>query len=73
MESYTQCLLIRGGDRCVAWIPSRFAILNKIVKLRFDGEWVDGWRVDHIYNTRDKEFIEYHERDYLKQRKASDI
>jgi hypothetical protein len=73
MDTYTQCYLIKGERSQVAWIPSEFAIIEKIIKIKIDGEWDDGWKIIRTYNTRTSEHIKEHERDYLKQRSASDI
>lgn len=47
---YSQCVLqkksIDGLLQRVSYIPSKFAILNNIVKLKEeDGTWTDGWKV----------------------------
>ncbi len=56
------------------WLPEEFAKAGKIVDLkRGDGSWTTGWTVDEVYNTVSEEYVRTHERDYLDQRKASDI
>ena len=52
---FVQCELTRKHeDRNVfitIWIPERYAIKDKILKLKNeDKEWVDGWKVLHVYN-----------------------
>jgi hypothetical protein len=76
--NYTQCLLSKTIQNkeyvVVAWIPSQFAKVNEIVKIKTpDGQWENGWKVKEIYNQRDEKSVLEHERDYLKQRAASDI
>jgi len=51
---YRQCRLRKESylDQ-VSWIPEQFAVVNKIVKLRNEGEaWDDGWKVTGVGNTR---------------------
>lgn len=38
-----------------SYIPEKFAILNKIVKLKEDGEWNDGWKVIAVSSLRHKD------------------
>jgi len=73
MNTYTQCKITKENKHRIAWIPSRYAILETIIKIRIDGLWKDGWQVAEVYGTSSKEHVEAHERDFRKQRKASDI
>jgi len=77
MKNYRQCFLSKTIDDCfvctTAWIPEEHAVLNKIVKIKDDGIWSDGWTVRILWSFKPKEWVEQHERDYLKQREASDI
>ncbi len=48
---YRQCRLIKiipeGTKHQVSWLPEKYAILDKILKLRDpDGYWDNGWRVE---------------------------
>ena len=48
--NYKQCHMVKqlenGTKHITSYIPEKYAVLNKIVKLRDDdGEWEDGWRV----------------------------
>lgn len=43
---YRQCNLQKGNMHQTSWLPEKFAIPNKVVKLRDDdGQWDDGWIV----------------------------
>ncbi len=69
-ETYTQCLLVYDEIQeptrwQVAWIPSKFAIKGKILKIKRYDEWIDNWVVDEVYGIAAAERIEKHERDYL--------
>ena len=61
---YTQCLLKRNDEFQIAWIPSIFAFVDRLVQLKIDNIWHNGWIVSEIYGTADKARIESHERDY---------
>jgi squalene cyclase len=80
MELFAQCLLVkylpnkRGMLKTVSWLPIEFAESMRLLKLQNDdGTWSDGWMVQEIYGTHTKEFVLEHERDFARQRKASDI
>jgi len=43
---FRQCVLEKTpGHRIVSYIPEKFAKVGKVVKLKNDGEWDDGWVV----------------------------
>ena len=47
--NYIQCALERNGSHHMAWIPEKFAILEKYIKIKQDDEsWQDGWQVKGI-------------------------
>ncbi len=74
---YTQCRLLSTDEASaslttyhVAWIPSQFAIVGR--RLFIDG--LPGkWEVLERYESREADQVELKSRDYLKQRKASDV
>jgi hypothetical protein len=78
MNYYIQCLLTKfiNGDclKIITWIPEKYAIRNKVLKLKNEtGIWTNGWVVQETYNRQNEDFIKEHERDFAKQRQASDI
>ena len=82
-EKYVQCRLIKWVDPnddhngfliTISWLPEKFAKVYNVLKLKNDdGTWSDGWQVTDKYTTHTKEFVLAHERDFAKQREASDI
>lgn len=57
-----------------AWIPEKFAHVGKLVKIKKDsGEYDGPWRVSKVYGKLEASKVEASERDFLKQRKVSDI
>ena len=75
MIYYRQCQLKKGSSIMVSWVPEEFCIEGKFLKLKdHDKEWEDGWKVICVSENRvDDPYLRTHERDYLTQRKASDI
>jgi hypothetical protein len=76
---YKQCRMERviGTSKEVrtSWIPEKFAVENKIVKIRErDDSWSDGWKVTSASGEALPEKLVVHRsHDHTRQRKASDI
>ncbi len=51
-ELYQQCRLQRVTELMTTWIPTRFAKKDKILKVKVNGEWVDGWLVDEVFKNK---------------------
>lgn len=62
MKKYRQCKLIKtvenGQIHLVSYIPEKFAVEGKIVKLKneFD-EWEEGWKVESAGQLVDEDFL----------------
>lgn len=70
----SQCKLVQpteGGKRLyVAWIPKEKAMKGRWVRI----EGMEGdWQVEEVWGTRPEAFLIENERNYKKQRDASDI
>jgi hypothetical protein len=63
-KTYTQCLLKKNGNMKVAWIPSEFARIGNIIKIKITQAWSDGWKVLNVYSSQTKEKTEAGEKDY---------
>ena len=77
-EYYVQCEMHKQiSDTTyksyVAWIPKKCAKMNKIIRLKIDGEWVEGLKVVFVGAKVLKEQVEAASRDYKNQRSESDI
>ena len=46
---YRQCEVRRGPAFRLTWIPASFAVNGKMLNLRDNGEWSDGWVVTEVY------------------------
>lgn len=59
---YIQCSLKNGNTYTTTWLPVRFAVEGKYVKLKQkDGSWWDGWLVTSA-SGEPKEFEELNRR-----------
>lgn len=74
MQLYTQVLLqaYEGTTTrfLVTWVPSKFAKVNKVLRLNDDETQ---WHVVEKYNTWTEEKLIPKTQDYKRQRKASDV
>lgn len=72
---YTQCKLRKDNLHQMSWIPSEFAKVGKVVKLRDedDGKWDDGWIVEAAYFSKPWKEVNEGSQQHKHQRKASDI
>lgn len=55
-KQYRQCSLSKpvgtGRKLHMAFLPTEFAKVGRIVGLKFGDEWVEGWRVDSVGPVR---------------------
>jgi hypothetical protein len=76
---YRQCTMRRDDpagfhQRCVSWIPERFAKVGKYLKLKNDDDtWTDGWKVQEVGDRKDHKAVASAEQAHKKQRANSDI
>ncbi len=75
VEHYRQCRLRKKiaeetYSTDTAWIPERFAKVNKYIKIKKDP---GVWQVVKVFGRKKAEDIEAQEMDYKKQRKVSDV
>ncbi len=55
---YKQCMLQRGVQQQVSWIPSCYAVVGNVLKLKDKGgAWEDGWKVVSVGTETDEKFI----------------
>lgn len=78
MSYHRQCVLVKPNGKSsnktiISWIPEEYAVINKYVKLKNDGIWEDGWKVTEVGSRKLSKDINERSRDYLRQRKVSDI
>ncbi len=70
---YCQCWLVRGNARQMAWIPEKFAITGKYLRLTDAGVSQDGWQVKNVGTRMTEEYLRERSQDYKYTRRASDI
>ena len=67
---YRQCTMKKKDSFQVAWIPERFAVMGKYLRIGED----DGWKVESVSNVvQTSEENNERSQDYKRTRKASDI
>ena len=73
VQCYHQCWLVRGSAKQMAWIPAKFAVAGRYLKLTENGEAEDGWQVAGIGARIPAEDVRERSQDYKHTRQASDI
>ena len=58
--TYTQCKLKKGNFNRVTWIPTKFAKVGKVLRLKDD----DGWVVQEIWKIEDESAVKAREREH---------
>lgn len=73
--THTQCKLTRGDTQYICWLPTKYAILGKFLKLkdRETDTWENGWQVKETFSTMNSDYVADRSRDFKRTRKASDI
>ena len=72
-HSYRQCRLARGNTRQMAWIPEKFAVAGRFLRLTDEGKTEDGWQVTGVGAAMTEENVRERSQDYKHTRRASDI
>ena len=70
---FHQCWLVRGNARQMAWIPAKFAVQGRYLKLTQNGASEDGWQVAGVGASVAEETIRERSQDYKHTRSVSDI
>ena len=72
---YKQCSLKSGVRHYKSWLPETLAVKGKTVQFkRDDGTWGYNWEVMSVGKVRlSEEYVTDRQRDYTRQRAASDI
>ena len=73
-DLYAQCVLKRKNRTMTSWLPMKFSVAGKVLKLKDENDtWEDGWIVAEVGKVLDYDSVREKERDFTKQREASDI
>ena len=70
---YRQCWLTRGSARQMAWLPEKFAVAGRFLRLTDAGVSEDGWQVTGVGAQMAEETVRERSQDYKHTRRASDI
>jgi len=66
---YRQCILRKDTTETTSWLPEKYAIKGKFLKLKID----DGWEVIEVGASMSEKEAMARSQDYNKTRKATDI
>jgi len=77
-DYHRQCRLSKQRNGKVeiltTWLPEEFARVGKVLELEMNsGGWENGWAVCEVYERKKSKEVAERERDYKKNRSASDI
>jgi len=82
IKNYKQCLLhkqeIKDGEVVaiysqIAFIPNEFASKNKILELKDNNKWDNGWEIISVFDFEDEDFVKASQRSSMDHRKITDI
>ena len=69
---YRQCEVRRGPAIRLAWIPSTYAVIGRVLRLRDVGVWTDGWVVTEVYPDTERIIPPSPQKDIRRHRRATD-
>lgn len=79
-DMHVQCKLEKpnadgtGTSNDTVWIPKKFAVVGKFIKIRERSEeWDDGWKVTACFTEAPSKQVLERSQDYKNTRQASDI
>lgn len=70
---YNQCKLKRNNEEQVTWIPQKFAKVGKVVKLKEEDGWQDGWEVISVGQVMTEGYLSTLRDLYRYHRDATDV
>ena len=78
MDFHRQCKVTRkvgeATEVVVTWLPEYFAKVGEVIDLdSHEGKREKGWAVSEVYDRRPSKEVAERERDYKKNREASDV
>ena len=73
MNYHKQCILKKGTATTVSWIPEEFAKEGRVVELKNNGVWEDGWVVSGVGTRLPTHFVIDRSQDYKNMKKETDI
>ena len=70
---YVQCVLRKNTKIQTSWIPERYAVVGKYLKLLENDVWENGWQVISKGVKVSKNSLDILSQDHKRTRKASDL
>lgn len=69
---YVQCQLRKENMERISWIPEKDAQIGKVISIKEDGKWTDGWNVRATYGKLSEEKVIAGRDSYRHHRKNTD-
>jgi hypothetical protein len=73
MKYFRQCELKNKNKIIISWIPERYAKTGKLLKLKNNDVWEDGWLVNKIYNKKTEMSVIRDSELFKKMRTVTDV
>lgn len=74
MNKYKQCELKNKDKVEISWIPIEFARTDKILKIKINNLWDNGWIVTKVFDTiMDEKILLIDNRTHKEWREVTDI
>ena len=70
---YVQCILKKDTKLQTSWIPARYAVVGKYLKLLENNIWENGWQVISKGVRVSKQSLEFLSESHKRTRTSSDI
>ena len=70
---HVQCMLSKNEMYQTSWIPEKFAVPGKWIKLKDGDKWDDGWQVMDCGTRELTKKVKEREHDYKRMKKVTDI
>ena len=68
---YKQCVIQKDTTKTTTWIPEKYAHKGKILKLKDNGVWEDGWAVVSVGSALDEKYLSDSHKDIKLHRKRT--
>ena len=70
-KTYKQCEVRRDEAIRLTWLPLRYAVEGRVLRLRDHGEWTDGWIVTAVYADTERIVAPDPQREIRRHRRAT--
>jgi hypothetical protein len=72
-DTHRQCKLQKGSKIYFTWIPQKYAVKGKNLRIKMNGEWETGWVVVDVWGSIKSLEIEKRQYEHKHHRDRTDI